>query len=116
MTPYRDQRPQMIPERVSAMHSTEPGWYSDPSGNPNLVRWWNGDEWTSRTKPAVVQGFGGGRYARKADRKAEDEQRRKTGWDGFREEGWTSPAFWRNIVLPYGVFVLVALWVLVVAF
>ncbi|OAA19682.1 Protein of unknown function (DUF2510) [Frankia sp. EI5c] len=32
--------------------STPPGWYDDPSGQPG-ARWWDGNEWTNHTRPAV---------------------------------------------------------------
>jgi hypothetical protein len=29
-----------------------PGWYEDPSGPGDLLRWWDGSQWTARTAPA----------------------------------------------------------------
>jgi Protein of unknown function (DUF2510) len=29
-----------------------PGWYPDPDGDPNLVRWWSGSGWSDVTTPA----------------------------------------------------------------
>ena len=29
-----------------------PGWYPDPSGDPSLMRWWDGEEWTGDFAPA----------------------------------------------------------------
>ena len=28
-----------------------PGWYQDPYGNPNILRYWDGNQWTSNTQP-----------------------------------------------------------------
>src|SRR5699024_7047409 len=30
--------------------SIEPGWYTDPQGDAQTLRWWNGDEWTRHTR------------------------------------------------------------------
>ncbi|WP_049579475.1 DUF2510 domain-containing protein, partial [Nocardiopsis sp. SBT366] len=30
--------------------SIEPGWYADPQGDAQTLRWWNGDEWTRHTR------------------------------------------------------------------
>lgn len=29
-----------------------PGWYPAPSGDPSLMRWWDGEEWTGDFVPA----------------------------------------------------------------
>ncbi|MFE6776709.1 phospholipid scramblase-related protein [Streptomyces sp. NPDC057702] len=29
--------------------STPAGWYADPQGTPNLLRWWDGAQWTAHT-------------------------------------------------------------------
>jgi Protein of unknown function (DUF2510) len=31
---------------------TPAGWYSDPAGQPDLQRWWDGSRWTDHTRPA----------------------------------------------------------------
>ncbi|MFG1810802.1 phospholipid scramblase-related protein [Streptomyces sp. NPDC049040] len=45
-------------------HSNTPaGWYADPQGTPNLLRYWDGAQWTEHTNPGQVpqqQGAGGG--------------------------------------------------------
>jgi hypothetical protein len=33
------------------MQPTQPGWYWDPQGMPNLFRWWDGEEWTDHVSP-----------------------------------------------------------------
>ncbi|MEV7194615.1 phospholipid scramblase-related protein [Streptomyces sp. NPDC093510] len=34
-------------------HSNTPaGWYPDPHGAPQLLRWWDGSQWTEHTSPA----------------------------------------------------------------
>lgn len=30
----------------------QPGWYPDPSGAANQLRWWDGSQWTDQTAPA----------------------------------------------------------------
>ena len=36
------------------------GWYPDPYGTPDLLRWWDGLNWTRHTHPGVDTGGGGG--------------------------------------------------------
>lgn len=31
--------------------STPAGWYADPQGTPNQLRWWDGAQWTEHTHP-----------------------------------------------------------------
>ncbi|MDX3230518.1 phospholipid scramblase-related protein [Streptomyces sp. ME19-01-6] len=31
--------------------NTPAGWYADPQGTPNLLRWWDGAQWTEHTHP-----------------------------------------------------------------
>jgi hypothetical protein len=33
------------------MQPTQPGWYWDPQGMPNLFRWWDGETWTDHVSP-----------------------------------------------------------------
>ncbi|MFE0170851.1 phospholipid scramblase-related protein [Streptomyces sp. NPDC059002] len=38
-------------------HSNTPaGWYPDPHGAPQLLRWWDGSQWTEHTSPAQQGG------------------------------------------------------------
>jgi uncharacterized protein (AIM24 family) len=30
-------------------------WYPDPAGDPTLLRWWDGNQWTEHTQPVPVQ-------------------------------------------------------------
>lgn len=30
---------------------TQPGWYTDPSGQPGMFRWWDGSTWTTHVSP-----------------------------------------------------------------
>jgi hypothetical protein len=32
------------------MSNPPAGWYPDPTGQPETIRWWNGTQWTSRTE------------------------------------------------------------------
>src|SRR5215212_5635652 len=32
------------------MSNPPAGWYPDPTGQPNTIRWWNGKQWTNRTE------------------------------------------------------------------
>ena len=59
------------------------GWYPDPYGAPDLLRWWDGSTWTHHTHPGVgaadtgggAAGGGGGRRAAAAAGRG-DERRR----------------------------------------
>jgi len=39
------------------------GWYPDPYGTPDLLRWWDGSNWTRHTHPAVDAADTGGGVA-----------------------------------------------------
>ncbi|TGB08538.1 phospholipid scramblase-related protein [Streptomyces sp. MZ04] len=40
-------------------HSNTPaGWYPDPQGAPQLLRWWDGSQWTQHTSPDQQAGGG----------------------------------------------------------
>ena len=30
-------------------------WYPDPAGDPTLLRWWDGNQWTEHTQPVPAQ-------------------------------------------------------------
>ncbi|MFI1098546.1 phospholipid scramblase-related protein [Streptomyces sp. NPDC020917] len=34
--------------------NTPAGWYADPQGTPNLLRYWDGTQWTEHTNPGQV--------------------------------------------------------------
>ena len=36
--------------------TTQPGWYADPSGAPDALRWWDGHAWTNQVRPASGPG------------------------------------------------------------
>jgi uncharacterized protein YxjI len=35
--------------RVTTQSNTPAGWYADPHGTPDLLRWWDGSRWTDHT-------------------------------------------------------------------
>src|SRR4051812_28605279 len=35
------------------MSNPPAGWYPDPTGQPDTIRWWNGTQWTSRTEVEI---------------------------------------------------------------
>jgi Protein of unknown function (DUF2510) len=46
------------------------GWYPDPYGAPDLLRWWDGSTWTHHTHPGVAADAGGGAAAARAQQAA----------------------------------------------
>lgn len=38
--------------RVTTHSNTPAGWYPDPQGDPQQLRWWDGSQWTQHTNPA----------------------------------------------------------------
>lgn len=40
---------------VTTQSNTQAGWYADPQGTPQLLRWWDGNAWTQHTSPAGGQ-------------------------------------------------------------
>ncbi len=47
---------------MTTQSNTPAGWYADPHGTPNLLRWWDGSRWTEHThagtQPAPAAGAG----------------------------------------------------------
>jgi uncharacterized protein YxjI len=39
---------------VTTHSNTPAGWYADPQGTPNLLRYWDGAQWTEHTNPGQV--------------------------------------------------------------
>lgn len=37
------------------MAEYQPGWYPDPSGDPERLRWWDGAQWTENVMPTPQQ-------------------------------------------------------------
>ncbi|WP_326598351.1 phospholipid scramblase-related protein [Streptomyces sp. NBC_01803] len=40
---------------MTAQSNVPAGWYADPQGAPDLVRWWDGAQWTDHTQPGQPQ-------------------------------------------------------------
>ncbi|WP_037235840.1 DUF2510 domain-containing protein [Rhodococcus wratislaviensis] len=59
-----------------------PGWHPDPEGTPQL-RWWDGTQWTSATKPRALQETRRHR-PRRSIRDTEAEQRHRRRPDRHR--------------------------------
>lgn len=49
----------MSGSEVNPNFEVVPGWYPDPDGRP-ADRWWDGAEWTERTRPSTSSGVPGG--------------------------------------------------------
>ncbi|WP_129838529.1 phospholipid scramblase-related protein [Streptomyces sp. RFCAC02] len=41
---------------MTAPSNTPPGWYADPRGIPNQLRWWDGGQWTEHTHAGAAPG------------------------------------------------------------
>ncbi|CAM5590164.1 hypothetical protein SALBM135S_01642 [Streptomyces alboniger] len=44
--------------RVTTQSNTPAGWYADPQGAAQLLRWWDGAQWTQHTSPGQQDGQG----------------------------------------------------------
>ena len=40
---------------MTTQSNTSPGWYPDPHGAPQVLRYWDGSQWTEHTNPAQGQ-------------------------------------------------------------
>src|ERR1700709_959180 len=38
------------------MSNPPAGWYPDPTGQPNTIRWWNGTKWTNKIEKETAAG------------------------------------------------------------
>jgi hypothetical protein len=100
---------------------TPAGWYRDPYGNPGLLRWWDGQQWTQATQPTgegqqtAREGpptAGGGQQAAGEDRQATQEwggvqppregQQATQGWSGAQPpgEGQQATQSWSGVQPP----------------
>jgi hypothetical protein len=56
-----EKEPEVPPQTTPAHITKAPGWYPDPTGNPRVLRYWNGTTWTQhvteRTGPAPTAGY-----------------------------------------------------------
>ncbi|MGW0905970.1 phospholipid scramblase-related protein [Streptomyces sp. NPDC002853] len=41
---------------MTTQSNTPAGWYPDPQGAPQLLRWWDGSQWTQHTNPSQQAG------------------------------------------------------------
>jgi uncharacterized protein YxjI len=48
-------RPRGTLPGVTTHSNTPAGWYADPYGAPNLLRWWDGSQWTQHTHGGQAQ-------------------------------------------------------------
>jgi uncharacterized protein YxjI len=62
---------------VTTQSNVPPGWYPDPHGAPQLLRWWDGSQWTEHTH-AGQQGAAAGQQAQQAAQGQEAAQPQPT--------------------------------------
>jgi uncharacterized protein YxjI len=58
---------------VTTHSNTPAGWYPDPQGAPQLLRWWDGSQWTQHTS-ADQQGGGQGQQPQQVPQQAQPAQ------------------------------------------
>lgn len=71
-----DPKPATLPARLVAirgraatvppMAAATPGWYEDPIGDPDLLRYYNGHHWTDHTRPRTSPTTGQGTHSQAA--------------------------------------------------
>lgn len=60
--------------RVTTHSNTPAGWYPDPQGTPQLLRWWDGSQWTQHTSPGEGQGQAAQAQAQQVPQQAQPAQ------------------------------------------